>query len=325
MANVDVSMSIGVTLIGHFINTFLYGLVMYQFAVYYNSHFNDTLCIRIMVASLLILDTAHSLVAIYHAWDLTVSNYMNPDHLATVTWTIPFTACATAVAAFISQIFLGHRAMILTGSRFIFGLVTLLAVLGILFGFFAGVKSGIVKHVDDFEQLKPLVICWLTFQTSTDLLITGVLAISLTRSKTGFPNTDTVLNRLIRGAVQTGLFASLFALGDLFAFVSASNTYLYALFAYPLGRIYSNTLLDTLNCRASLQPILYSSRSDMDLGTDPSIRFSSARPKSSNTPIALSRIPMHDSHDQEHQRDMMKNLTMSSSSSSCQQPPRSEY
>jgi len=68
----------------------------------------------------------------------------------------------------------------------------------------------------------------------------GVLSFVLARSRTGFRRTDTIINRLIRGAIQTGLFASIFALADLFSFVLHRNTNLYAMFAYPIGRIYTN-------------------------------------------------------------------------------------
>lgn len=55
-----------------------------------------------------------------------------------------------------------------------------------------------------------------------------------------------MLNRLIRGAIQTGVFASAFALGDLISFVLYRNTNLYAMFAYPIGRIYTNVSLSSV-------------------------------------------------------------------------------
>jgi hypothetical protein len=69
---------------------------------------------------------------------------------------------------------------------------------------------------------------------------TVILSYILSRSRTGFRKTDTIINRLIRGAIQTGLFASLFALADLFSFVLLPGTNFYAMFAYPIGRIYTN-------------------------------------------------------------------------------------
>ncbi|KAF8875357.1 hypothetical protein CPB85DRAFT_1260079 [Mucidula mucida] len=81
----------------------------------------------------------------------------------------------------------------------------------------------------------------------------GSLAFVLVRSRTGTRSTEKVVNRLIRGAVQTGFFATLFALGDTLSFLFANNTALHGFFVYPIGRIYTNTLLDSLNSRKKLR------------------------------------------------------------------------
>ena len=60
------------------------------------------------------------------------------------------------------------------------------------------------------------------------------------RSRTGFRKTDTGLNRLIRGTIQTGLFAGIFSVCCLIAFVVLPNTTFNAMFAIPIGRIYTN-------------------------------------------------------------------------------------
>jgi len=245
--------TVGVLLLGIMFNTFLYGLVVYQFLVYRNTKFNDPLWIKSVVGILFAVDTLHSAVAMYSAWETCVTNYANPASLAVISWTIPFTAVATSVAAIFTQFFLGHRVFKLTKSFVIVGVIGVFSVLGFVFGVYSGVRSGVIKEVKNFSPLNPFVICWLGFQTVADLLITAVLSFVLARSRTGFRKTDTVVNRLIRGAIQTGLFAALFALADLFSFVLHKNTNLYAMFAYPIGRIYTNTLLDTLNSRIELK------------------------------------------------------------------------
>ncbi|KAF4596683.1 hypothetical protein EYR40_007628 [Pleurotus pulmonarius] len=244
---------IGVLLIGLFFNTYLYGLVTYQFIVYSNTKFSDPQWIKIMVGVLFVIDTIHTAVGIYMAWDMCVTNYGNPASLLLVSWAIPFTACATSVVAIISQFLLGHRAFLLTKSYILAAAIGVLSILGFIFGMIAGIKSGIAGEVSKFGPLKPYVICWLGFQTAADLLITASLSFVLSQSKTGFRRTDTIINRLIRGAVQTGLFVAIFALADLFSFVLHGDTNFYAMFAYPIGRIYTNTLLDTLNARADLK------------------------------------------------------------------------
>ena len=74
----------------------------------------------------------------------------------------------------------------------------------------------------------------------TNLQSPATLVIIFSRSRTGFRKTDTILSRLIRGAIQTGLFAGLFSMGDVITFVVLPNATPYGMFAIPLGRIYSN-------------------------------------------------------------------------------------
>ncbi|KAJ7081295.1 hypothetical protein B0H15DRAFT_466191 [Mycena belliarum] len=130
--------------------------------------------------------------------------------------------------------FLGHRVYLLTSSKVLFALISVLSVLGFVFGCFAGIKSGIINEIAKFAPLAPYVTAWLAFQTSADLLITLCLTVSLARSKTGFRTTDTIINRLIRCTIQTGLFASIFALADLFSFLLHRDTNLYAM----VGRLW---------------------------------------------------------------------------------------
>ncbi|KAJ7210665.1 hypothetical protein B0H12DRAFT_407629 [Mycena haematopus] len=260
--------SVGVLLLGLFFNTYLYGICTYQFVVYMQAKFKDSLWIRAIVGSLFVLDTIHSAVAIYSGWETCVTNFNNPEALycksftnyaiflspsADVGWTIPFTAVATSFTAILTQIFLGHRVFLLTNSKPLFALIATTSVLGFVFGCIAGIKSGLINAVAKFAPLAPYVTAWLAFQTSADLLITLSLTVALARSKTGFRTTDTIINRLIGGAVRTGFFASIFALADLFSFLLHRNTNLYAMFAYPIGRIYTNTLLHTLNSRSSMK------------------------------------------------------------------------
>jgi len=188
--------TVGVLFIGISFNTFLYGLVAYQFLVYKNTKFNDPLWIKSVVAALFAIDTVHSAVAIYAGWQTCVTNYGNPASLAEVGWTIPFTAVATSCAAVITQFFLSHRVYKLTNSIPVVAVLGLLSLLGFVFGVYAGVDSGVINEVKNFAPLTPFVICWLGFSTAADLAITFVLSFVLSRSRTGFRKTDTIVNLL---------------------------------------------------------------------------------------------------------------------------------
>ncbi|KAI9463138.1 hypothetical protein HD554DRAFT_2027300, partial [Boletus coccyginus] len=244
---------IGTLEVGIFFNTFLYGLVTYQFAAYSRRKFNDRPATKYMVLFLFILDTVHSASAIYMAWDYTVTNFDNPAALAVAEWPYTFTPIATALTAFVTQLYLGFRIWCLTGSKILYGVVIVLAIPSFILGMACSIEAWIIKVLSELPRITPLVIAWLSMQVAVDAFITTTLIIAFSRSRTGFRKTDTVLNRLIRGAIQTGLLAGIFSMGDLISFVVLPTTNLYGMFAIPIGRIYTNTLLDTLLTRETLK------------------------------------------------------------------------
>ncbi|KAJ7231793.1 hypothetical protein C8J57DRAFT_1196492 [Mycena rebaudengoi] len=244
---------VGVHLLGIIFNTFLYGFVLAQFVTYFKTKFEDPWWIRVVVWSLLLTDTIHSAVEIYSAWQTCVENYGNLASFVSISWTIPFTAVATSVAAIITQLFLAYRLFLLTHGKTLLVTICVTSILGLIFGLTAGVVSGVIQETAKFGRLVPFVVLWLTFQSLSDFIISLSFIAVLACSRTGLRKTDAIINRLIQGAIETGTFASIFALADLFSFVFFRNTNLYAMFAFPIGRIYTNTLLHTLNGRAELR------------------------------------------------------------------------
>lgn len=251
--------TLGTLLVGIFFNTYLYGIVSYQFAAYYQAKFNDRLPVKCMVWFLFFLDTFHSIAAIYMAWVYMVTNYANPTALQYAAWPYPFTPIGTAVAAFVTHMFLNDRIYRLTNNKVLYGIITAMALPTFALGIACGVKAWIIFVIADMPLISGLATAWLSMQVIVDTFITGTLSIVLWRAKTGWPATDTVLRRLIQGAIQTGLFASIFSLGDLITFLALPTTNFYGMFAIPIGRIYSNTLLDTLLVRRKLKSQMTSS------------------------------------------------------------------
>ncbi|KAL4062145.1 hypothetical protein J3A83DRAFT_4112953, partial [Scleroderma citrinum] len=241
------------------VNTYLFGIVTYQFALYYRTKFNDRLHVKCMVLILFIIDTVHSVGVIYMGWVYAVTNFNQPSALGYELWPYPFTPIGTAAAALITHLLLGDRIWRLTGNTPLYVCIVILALITFSLGVGCGIWAWIIHVIAELPRIKSIVIAWLSMQVFLDTLITAVLSITLTRAKTGYPPSDTVVRRLIRGAIQTGLFASIFALGDLICFFALPSSFMYAMFATPIGRIYSNTLLDTLLVRKSLRVQLSSS------------------------------------------------------------------
>ncbi|RXW25788.1 hypothetical protein EST38_g71 [Candolleomyces aberdarensis] len=86
-----------------------------------------------------------------------------------------------------------------------------------------------------------------------DILITGALFFFLHRSRTGFKRSDTMISRLILFTVSTGFLTSLCAIGSLVSILVWGHTLIYVAFYFSLGRLYSNSVLATLNARKSIR------------------------------------------------------------------------
>jgi len=91
---------------------------------------------------------------------------------------------------------------------------------------------------------------WLVTLVVTDCFITGSLSIALLRARTGVGRTDYLVYQVIRGAVQTGVFAGVFSLATLITYVCLPQTALSLLFAIPTGRIYTSSLMYSLLAKA---------------------------------------------------------------------------
>jgi hypothetical protein len=250
-------LTLGTLLIGIIFNTYLFGLVTFQFATYYKTKFNDPLAIKCMVAFLFVLDCFHSIAVIWMAYAYCVTDYGKPETLGVALWPYTFTPIATGLASLVTQAFLGWRVFRFTNSRVLYAAMIVLSLTACAIGMACGIKAWMIKISSELATLTKLVTAWLVLQVTADVLITGTLGVILTRSRTGFRKTDTVINRLIRGAIQTGLFAGIFSLGDLVAFTRWPETNMYGFFAIPIGRIYTNTLLDTLLTRTELRQHLH--------------------------------------------------------------------
>ncbi|CAA7264583.1 unnamed protein product [Cyclocybe aegerita] len=104
--------------------------------------------------------------------------------------------------------------------------------------------------------LQKWIIAWLSLQVAVDMIISSVLAYTLVKSRTGFDASDTVINRLVRTTIQSGILCGLFSILALVMFLAKPYTQLYAVAGYPIGRLYTNAVMDSLLSRKFVRGIL---------------------------------------------------------------------
>ncbi|PPQ75119.1 hypothetical protein CVT26_008297, partial [Gymnopilus dilepis] len=86
-----------------------------------------------------------------------------------------------------------------------------------------------------------------------DIVIAFSLCWLLHKSRTGFSKSNRIIDKLILFTVNTGLLTSLCAIASLTSIIVAGHTYLYIAFFFCIGRLYTNSLLVTLNAREMIR------------------------------------------------------------------------
>ncbi|KAJ7212547.1 hypothetical protein GGX14DRAFT_84863 [Mycena pura] len=248
--------TIGFTLMGVIVNTYLMGVIMSQFFTYWTSKQQDFWWIKTLVAFLFVINAIQASVVVYMSWFYCVTNFSNPAIVAISLWPYPFTALTTAVLALVFHSFQSWRIYVFTNNKILVGFLMASALAACGMGVAAAIQSWIFSELAKLIALQPVVEGNLSLQCALDVLIAVILSVTFNKSKTSFAKTDQMLNRLIRTAIQSGSFTAVFALGTVLSFRFSPKTYMIALFALPIGRIYTHTMMDHLITRNEMRKIL---------------------------------------------------------------------
>ncbi|GLB41958.1 hypothetical protein LshimejAT787_1005580 [Lyophyllum shimeji] len=199
--------TLGGLLLGSLLNTYFYGIVFMQVVAYFGMKFDDPFWVKVFVASLFCLDSVNAASLVYGVWWFAVENHNNPQALRILLWPLPFTIMVITLVAFMVQTFLAYRLLRLTQSKLRYVIVMLLSLLAFMAGLVVSVTTLQVRSQGRNESVRAEtgITVWLASEVGVDISLTAMLvAVLLPRSGGTFHKSNTLVNRLIRGAVQTG-------------------------------------------------------------------------------------------------------------------------
>jgi len=101
-------------------------------------------------------------------------------------------------------------------------------------------------------KLHNSALVWFLSSCVADILITVSLVMSLSRRKTGFSGTDSVIDKIIRMTIQTGMLTALFSILDVVCFMVLPHAAVNFIWDLALSKLYTNCLMSTLNARQGL-------------------------------------------------------------------------
>ncbi|KAJ7590460.1 hypothetical protein C8J56DRAFT_937554 [Mycena floridula] len=240
----------GPLLIGAFLNAVLHGVFLGQTYRYFETFKTDSKWPRYLVLYLVMIETANTLMDIAVVFQPLILEFGSPA--ATIISPI-FLAAEPIVTAAISmpvQVYFAWRIRSMTKSNFWPAVVVLFS----LVSFAAALSSTILVTIFPafalLQTYQSAIAIWLGSAAVTDVIITVLLVSFLRKSKSGFKDSDTIVDKIILMAVQTGLVTSLSSIVVLVVYVSVPGTTIMFIWDFSLAKFYAISLLASLNARA---------------------------------------------------------------------------
>ncbi|TEB30708.1 hypothetical protein FA13DRAFT_1710327 [Coprinellus micaceus] len=216
-------------LIGFTLNAILYGIMITQVYLYSTKYKKDPMFLKLLVrdrdlaissmAEHRTADTVNTIFDFMYLYNGLILKFGDMLSLEKADWLFATDPAITGIIATTVQLFFAWRIRVLTKNWLFVGLVASLAVAGVVGSIVTAWEVGRTPNFVDFRNFKVVVILWLASESLGDILITAILVTYLwKRHKTGFKNSDMIVDRIIRG-----LLTSLVAILDLVFFLADPN------------------------------------------------------------------------------------------------------
>ncbi|KAL5514860.1 hypothetical protein ACEPAG_2176 [Sanghuangporus baumii] len=227
------------------------------FFFYENPSRVDRLCEKLYVFLIWVLDTVHQALILKTLYVYFVREFGNFQYLNHLQRSLIDIAILTAVIDAMVQIIFVRRAWHLSEKNRILAVALIAAVLGQV-----AVTLVYFGQVFNLTQLTQLQNVFITERITnaivffTDIFIVIVLVYLLWRHRTDSKRGDTVVKRLIKYTISTGLITGIWGLLSLIFVEALPNTFVYLIADLTIPKLYINCMLTLLNARSNLQRTL---------------------------------------------------------------------
>ncbi|KAI0359953.1 hypothetical protein OH77DRAFT_1419330 [Trametes cingulata] len=251
--SVDLDTTIGLIFVGFLATGFLFGVTSAQSVWYFRHYPTDRPVLRSLVATIWVLDTVH--LGLYLATMITYlvkkqAAYFGQEPLP---WTSNVQLLCNACAIGLIHTFYASRIWTLSRDKRLLVVMATFISATWAFAVVLFFKTITTDSVAGYVVLVPFDIAMSAMTASTDVLLCSALVVLLSKSRTGTVGANRLINKLMLFTVNTGLLTSVYAiLAVIMVLVSPMSSF-FVMFYYIGARLYSVSLLATLNSRASLR------------------------------------------------------------------------
>ncbi|KIN97281.1 hypothetical protein M404DRAFT_160733, partial [Pisolithus tinctorius Marx 270] len=237
--------------IGLTVNIFLYGVLTTQVYLYFTAYKKDRPWLKMLVVILYIADTFNCIISIYYIYDALVSHFGAPSFLTVRVHFLcsgPRDNLRKGTIGAVVQHFFAWRVYMMTKKVFIVLAIILCSLVNLAGSLGATIRVAVNPNLSELPRLAVEVTMWLVGAVLADMIIAVSLVWHLRRYKHFYPALASIINRILRMTVQTGVLTTIVAIIDLACYLTI-NSGIHLIFNIPLSKLYTNCMLSSLNAR----------------------------------------------------------------------------
>ncbi|KDR82274.1 hypothetical protein GALMADRAFT_240773 [Galerina marginata CBS 339.88] len=233
-----------------------FGVLSLQIFLYYLAFPNDPRSVKLLVVGVYLIEaTQVGLLtqSAFHEFAEGFGNITLLDEIGTIWFSVPIMG---GIVGFIVQSFYAYRIRILSQSKIVTGCVLFLAFFQLGGAIATGVESKKAVFNSRFLGKSSFITLgiWNGGSALCDAIIAICMTIYLSSRKDQIKETTILVNRVIRLTIETGTFTALIAILNLALSLLPGHPTYYQAVVGSLGKVYSNSMMVSLNSRVDIVP-----------------------------------------------------------------------
>ncbi|KAJ4482237.1 hypothetical protein J3R30DRAFT_2145227 [Lentinula aciculospora] len=226
----------GSAFVGLIVSAILYGATILQVYLYYRNYPKDARFLKVLVFALWIFDTIQLTLCVTALYWYLITNYNNPSVLDQLTWSMELQTDCNGVIALLVECFFARRVWLMSANLYLVIVIVILAVVHFVLGIVFTVDSFRLVSSTEFGNLIWVTSAGIGSAAAADVIIAGALCFYLSKSRTGFKKTDSLISTLIVYSLTTGLITSFIGVVIVVTFATMPNNYVWLAFFWIDGK-----------------------------------------------------------------------------------------
>jgi len=254
---VDTTAILGVLEIGVFLSLVMFGVVALQGYIYFRNCGSDRTCLKLLVGSVLFFELCHSVASCHAIYYFTVILAGVPElSKAANSYSLSLTPVFETLITALIQGFFAYRIRLLSGRIHISLVCWALCFLRFLGGMALSAEAFLdIPREPDYFRLQDTYGWLITSALFVGAVLDVIIAVSLCfyirqlYTPYNLPRSEELIHRLVAWTIQTGLITSLMSVAVVITFQTMMHNFIWLGLYTFLAKLYSNSLLVSLNTR----------------------------------------------------------------------------